>query len=538
MAHALLRRGLTWFVRMPIPEDRWADVGKAMGARRGITRELVRTLRTRDHREAQRRRDPALAALRTEVDEALQAARPRPLTDWTADWQTRALLRRQEAQEGITWVNHYEGGLEIDGRPAHPIMVREMVLETVGDEQDELERRRSPEEARRFAAIASGTGKTIAEATEMWLAEIEGNVRPGTVAGHRAAINKLGAYLASQEGWPSLETTELPAVSRRVAGEFVAARRATDAAATIKREFSAYSGLWRWAVRRGYAETNPWSDQTAGMRVQRPDERAPGQERAYTAAELVKLLQATPDQLAPGGGGYAATFWDVIRLALLTGARASEVMGLTLADVIEDGTAIVVAADGRGKTDAASRIIPLHDLAQRVVRDRIASLPQGAPDAPLWPEVPATGRDQRRSKIIANRYPTLRRRILGESDEVDFHSFRRSFLTAAETAMHARGRLNEALVALLVGHRRGSLALDLYSDWTRLGRRRMDGNLGERLATLRAAVDDTVALGFDATVLKALAETAGARPVMRRVQPAFRRKPTLTEPPRVGRPRR
>ncbi len=265
------------------------------------------------------------------------------------------------------------------------------------------------------------------------------------------------------------------------------------------------------------------------MRSPREDEGGTPK-RGYTSAELVKLLRAGPADLAPARGGYAATFWDAIRLALLTGARADEVFGLTVRDVLEDGAAIAVAAgQGKGKTEAASRIIPLHAHAQRVMRDRLAGLPSREPEASLWPEVPATGKDLRRSKIIASRFPVVRRRVLGEGEGVDWHSFRRSWITAAETAMHSHGRLNAELVALLVGHQRSGLAFNLYSDWARFGRGRLTGVLRDRLGTLAAGMEDVVALGFDKDVRRALQETVGDRPPVLRVAPAFRRE-VLTLP--------
>jgi hypothetical protein len=52
----------------------------------------------------------------------------------------------------------------------------------------------------------------------------------------------------------------------------------------------------------------------------------------------------------------------------------------------------------------------------------------------------------------------------------------------------------------------------------------MRGALAEWLKVLHAAVDDAVELGFDEAVKVALRETAGSRPVMKRLQPAFRRR--------------
>src|ERR1700693_1931288 len=40
--------------------------------------------------------------------------------------------------------------------------------------------------------------------------------------------------------------------------------------------------------------------------------------RAFTVPELVILIRATGENWAPNGGGYGATLWDAVRLALLT----------------------------------------------------------------------------------------------------------------------------------------------------------------------------------------------------------------------------
>lgn len=34
---------------------------------------------------------------------------------------------------------------------------------------------------------------------------------------------------------------------------------------TVKKEATAYNGLWRWAARLDYVESNPWFDQSAGL---------------------------------------------------------------------------------------------------------------------------------------------------------------------------------------------------------------------------------------------------------------------------------
>ena len=513
----LLKRGDTYFVRLTIPRDRWAHVGKAMGAATGIRREVVKTLQTGDYREAQRRRDEGLNACRRAVDAALRKYGLAPLTDWTANWPERAVERRMNLKAGVGKVNQWIAG--DDGPEA--IMEADLTSDLIEHEAERVALLRGPEAARQFVQIAFGTGMSIAEAARQWIGSIRGTVREGTWRGYDASIVRLGVYLAAFEGWPSLEAAGLPSVTRRIAGEVIAARRAERASETVQRDFSAWNGLWRWAVRRGYADLNPWTDQTAGLKAPRLGE-VEGTKRAYTTAELLKLLRAGCDTLAPNNGGFGPALWDLIRLGLLTGARASELAGLCVGDVIEDGTAI--ATPKLGKSASAARIIPLHRLAQSVVQGRLASLPDQAVDAPLWPEVPGAGADERRAKTLSTRFIIVRRRLLGADDGADLHSLRRNFMTACETAQHAGGRISPEITALLVGHKRGSMALDLYSEWSRMGRRTIGGGMAEKLATLRDALDDAVDKGFPPDVLQALTETQGARPPTVRTKPAFSRK--------------
>ena len=518
----LLLRGRTWFARLTIPEARWADVGRAMGARGDVKREVVRTLQTSSKREAHARLQKAAAMMRADIDQALIRAKLPPLKDWTGAWHERAAAIRQDLDaHGLEVVGHE---WDHDG-VATPIRRWEAVRDDAREYAEIVRTRRGHVAAEQFLTAATSEGLTIGHAQRQWIEEQRRRVKPTTIVSHEAALVKLETFLSGHYGVPSLDVAEFDRVTRRIAGEFIQDRRAASAGATVLREFSAYSGLWRWALRRGYADTNPWSDQTAGIKARRDDEQG-GKERAFTTAELVTLLRAGNDVLAPNGGALGCTFWDAIRLALLTGARQGELMDMAVSAVIEGGTAVALAGDRRrgGKTEAAPRIVPLHPIAQRVIAARLASLSDGSPDAPLWPEIPPGGANKSRAKTFATRFVILRRRVLGLSDEVDWHSLRRSWMTAGETAMHAEGsRVSEALINLLGGHKRGSLALDLYSDWNKLGRPHMLGKLGDKLATLRTAMDDIVTLGMAPEVLTALEETQGDRPAVVRTAPAFRR---------------
>ena len=223
----LLKRGDTYFVRLM---SRWADVGRAMGARGGIRREIVRTLQTTNFREAQRRREEGLRAAREMVDAALRRHRLKPLTDWTADLLGKAIERRGQMQAGRGRVNHL---IPCDDGTAEAVMDSDLIAEVIETEAGEVERRQGPDVARRFQEIAFGQGMSIAEAGRQWITSIRGKVRETTWRGYEASIVRLGDYLAAYEGVPSLEGVSLSAVSRRIAGEAIAERRAERASETV-----------------------------------------------------------------------------------------------------------------------------------------------------------------------------------------------------------------------------------------------------------------------------------------------------------------
>ncbi|GBQ85797.1 hypothetical protein AA13595_1737 [Gluconacetobacter johannae DSM 13595] len=75
--HKMTLRGRTWCVRFIIPKDkdRWTDVGVATGAATGRRRDVVKTLGAGDHKEARKRRDTVLSAIRQDLDHRLNYSR-------------------------------------------------------------------------------------------------------------------------------------------------------------------------------------------------------------------------------------------------------------------------------------------------------------------------------------------------------------------------------------------------------------------------------------------------------------------------------
>ncbi len=497
----LIRPGNAWFARYFVPKDRWADAGRATDAAGGIKREVVRTLATTDRALAKRRLAKALGAIEAELDVRLQVAGLPPLTDWTADWPSRVRALRatlQGADDTTAVVSEciVEDGELVEIGPTE----RDLMVQQVGVEAECLEQVRGYAAAKTFFEAVTTENLTLREGLDTWLAEASRGITQKTAQGHRKVFADLDRWLRDNHNG-SIDTLTLSGISRRIAGEFIAYRRSRVSADAVKREASAPMGLWRWAVRRGHIEINPWTDQTAGLsRDRRKDDDA---KRAFSAVELVSLLRATGGAWAPNGGGYGATLWDAVRLALLTGLRARELADLRVCDLTADKTVIRVR---HGKTANASRHVPLPQGAQEVLKLRLRDLPDTSPDAPLWPELPVLTLTGSRGNKLSDRFRMARERILPGVQGVDFHSLRRSYATALEAAMHAQGRINPTTIATLMGHQRGTLALDRYS-------------AGAALDVLRRAVEDVEALGFAPEVRQVLSETMQQRPRMGRFAP-------------------
>lgn len=264
----LVRRGNTWFARFFVPKDRWADAGKATRAASGIKRDITRTLGTTDRKEARKRLGAALTAIQADLDAALKAAGLRPLTDWTADWSSRAIERRAELQAADA-TTILTGSVVQDPADGQEAFIgeteRDLLQDQLRTDAEHLEEVRGSAVAEAFFKAATTEELTLHDALEAWLAEAARRSEPKTIEGHRKVFSDLEEFVREKLKHQSLASMTFADVSRRMAGEFIAHRAGKVSAAAVKREFSAPMGLWRWA-RRSYA-TALEAGMNAGGRV-------------------------------------------------------------------------------------------------------------------------------------------------------------------------------------------------------------------------------------------------------------------------------
>jgi integrase len=409
----LVKRRQTWYVRVRVPQALAPEVG---------TTHVVRSLKTRDAAEARARR-------------------------WQVIGQLHAQFAQRVAANGAS-----------EPAPQHPI---EPHLEPTRKRPSGTPARCSGApnpEAQRASQVAVKPRKWIEIQTDRrdqgdrwgittlagrWLEEAAGRYTKQTLGQHRHAVSRLAEFTGTQR--------DVRDIDRWLAGQFVSEKllKSGSSRKTVNRQLSSLSGFWRWLDRRGFVVENPWRGQheVAGRGQEK-------RKRPYAEHELVKLLATDPRKHLGTRSGAALA--DLMRLGLLTGARLNELCELHADDVIENGAAIRIT---NGKTANAKRVIPLHQLVEPIIARRR----RAANNGPLFPELKPGGPDQKRSWYISKRYTVLRREVLGDTGELDFHSFRRSFATFLERASTRSPVVTESLIAQLMGHAKQSLALRIYA---------------------------------------------------------------------------
>ncbi|HUT51195.1 MAG TPA: tyrosine-type recombinase/integrase [Alphaproteobacteria bacterium] len=400
----LEQRRLGWYIKVELPPSmRAAFNGK---------RRIVKSLKTRDLDEARRRRWSALRDIKAEIEAKRQGYMPSTVLDEALRWRTDV--------EGL--------------RAKGDDVTAEVVEGLISDRAREIDHENGGVAAVGFFGVARGEAEPLQPLSERWLAEIKDDVKTQTLGQYRLAVGKLLDFLGAG--------ATIESVTRRKAGEFVSVKLlpAGITRKTVARHISALSSFWRWLNKRGFVEENPWSNQA-------PPKGKSSHKRPFTEDELVRLMAGTPK-----GSIAGRVLPDLMRLALLSGARLEELCSLKVKDV-SDGTLSIRDS----KTRAADRDIPIHPLAKPMIERRTK---QWHPGDFLFPNLIAGGPDNKLGWNLSKAFTVYRRSVGvgGVTREVDFHSFRRCFATALEHAM-----VPQNVAAELIGHTKQDMTFGLYS---------------------------------------------------------------------------
>jgi integrase len=325
------------------------------------------------------------------------------------------------------------------------------------DRREEIERDHGPAKALEYVEIATGKKTPLTLHLDRWIADSPDKEKR-TLKHFHTTVTRLAEY-ATEVGWP--QTIE--AFDRRRAGEFISRCFIQKSVPhkTTGKFISALSSYWRWLEYRGHiprSTDNPWLRQPLPRPKQNRGGRSRQKEREFTDDELMTLL----DPKASAGDPMLG---DFMHIAALSGMRIDEIANLKAEDVKLNAATKTVSIE-EAKTEAGVRTVPIHPELEGIIKSRLNGKAPGDWLFDELPEYPPESMSER-SMIVSKRFVTYRRR-LGVDERVEgkrrslvnFHSFRRWFITKAEQA-----GVPTSTIAVVVGHETGreGMTLGVYS---------------------------------------------------------------------------
>ncbi|HEY3654001.1 MAG TPA: tyrosine-type recombinase/integrase [Steroidobacteraceae bacterium] len=410
-SHLKLKRRV-WFARLIVPPHLRTTVGRT---------ELLRTLKTRDIQEANRRKHAVLAELQRVLTQSeLTAVLPKESAEYIlqiAKGQRRAL------QEGIIDERTAEAGLDVAVDDQLELLRRINGFNAETGEPNNLDE--SYERMHQLAQRVLGGDEVelLSESVKRYLTEVASRVRKQTLREKERHLDALRDWLKTDR--------EVTSISKKIAGRYVTESLLTQGHApkTVKDILSNLSAFWVWLEGRGLVDVNPWRGMSGTVKGSTRG-TAP-KRRPWTDDELLKLMRAISnnDPLLP-----------LTAIATFTGMRREEVASLRTGDVENDALTV-----REGKTKAALRRVPIHSA----LRPLITQLVSKSRDGYLIPGLLTGGADAKRSHYLGKRFGSLIREIGFDDPALVFHTLRNAFLQRCE-----EGGVPESSAKLLVGHSR------------------------------------------------------------------------------------
>jgi integrase len=404
---------------------------------------LVVPLHTDSLATANHRKWDVVAKLKAQITEAEKEARragqgkgkpaPDPLVEEAMRWR-----------EGLEWEKQnpsyqlIDNAVDEDGQPLGEIEVAHYpTADALTDRAQEIDEAEGYARAKMLYEIAQGKATPLDLHLDRWLRESTFTAR--TKSDHRKSVERLGTWLGQHAKLP----VTLEAVTHRTAGDFVSALLSGELEGdpmhptTVRKIVSGLSSYWDWLGPRGCLPEDRRHDNVWSRKApKRPRVADEDRERPFTAVELVRLLNGDP---TIPHGTPSPLLRDLMLLGFLSGSRIEAVCKLRVKD----------CANGlflfrKQKKETRDRQVPIHSALVALVARRTA---EKGPDDFLLHETNATGWDGARSMAPSKAFGYYRER-LGIDDHgpdgkarrslVNFHSFRRTFVTRALDAGHRR----------------------------------------------------------------------------------------------------
>ncbi|RWC40549.1 MAG: integrase [Mesorhizobium sp.] len=411
--------GNKWRVVVNVPRDLQATIGKT---------KLKQSLETDSLAEANRLKWAVIDVLQAHINQQRS-----PETTMAEALRLAALRRRiKDAGDDPEPID-----MEIVGR-AEQLAGQPVGVDREGQPVFEA---RKENAAVQFADVAFGKRTPIDAHRKTYLEQL--NVKARTRADDERAMGYLLNW-CKREGVPAF----LETFGKREAVRFADAFRASQGRAprTLNKYITRLSIYWQWMENRHAVDANIWAGRTYTI----PRVLAEDRERPFTDAEMGKLLN----------GPASKQMHDLMRIAALTGARLEAIVDLKVKDC-QGGTFTFKPQ----KNEPGARDCPIHPDLIAIVERRIAGRSPDDDLFPEWPPVKKKGSMRERSFKASNHFTGYRRDVGVEDVRdgkrrslVNFHSFRRWFITKAEQAGQP-----ESTIQTVVGQKRASIAFGVYS---------------------------------------------------------------------------
>lgn len=430
-----------WRVSVPVPRELVKVVGKTR---------LKRALNTHSEAEANRKKHAIVAEFFALIEDARKGRLSKAwvagsgVTDQSAKdlkdlaLDLRAVLRAED--EGS---DRYETEKEGVQMIAEQIRGAEVGYDAENDEPEY-----DPDKERKageFLRIALGTETPLDEALEKFHSQTKWNAR---------TKSDSTRAMAALTGWCNANRVPLTveAITRKRAGQFIGDMASDEnrplTNRTVNKYLSCLARYWQWMEKRGLVPdgTSPWKGQS--LPKEEPEDGE--EEREFTDDEMRTLFRGEPNQ---------SYLKDVMLIGALTGARIDAIIELRKKDITDDGNFRFKPQ----KREKSARLVPIHSSLGQVVLRLTAGK---EPDDDLFPECPPVpeGKPQERSSPASKAFTYYRRskKIIDtvegkRRDRVNFHSFRRWFITKAFQADQA-----EIVIQKVVGQKPQSVAANTY----------------------------------------------------------------------------
>lgn len=433
-------RGLKYWFKREIPRAIRHHFG-------GKSAYLV-NLETGDIRTAMERRDE----IKRETDQLFKDAKEgRSIAPVSDTIQSQAEAWAKETEEAKTDPHGWTA--RVTGRDRDEVADHEIIdpRDLIEAEADQIERSHGAEGRDRFLNLVQGR-VDVDHHLEAYLREAR--LAPKTSTERRNLVKRFAE-------WAKLQGKALPEINRALAGRYFSEAIAPLHPHTAKKHVGSVKLYWDFLIARGHVRgENPWQGQrlpNRGRRVERGNEK---EERAFTEAEIKTLLHSSfPPRMQTR---FEPQLRDAMRIAALTGMRIGEVATLWVEECPISGDGAGYFDIRQGKTAAAARRVPMHPDLVELVKARSAGK---GPQDWLFHEL---SREKSPSDVLGKRFHQYRLKLKVDDKQtgkrrslVNFHSFRRWFVTQAE-----RAGIPESTISAVVGHEEGrkSITLGVYSD--------------------------------------------------------------------------